>query len=200
MVGNDIVDLTGAAASPDARHPRFDLRVFAAAELELLASSPSPEEFRWILWSAKESAYKAARRRCARTVFSPPRFVVRLDSTLRGFVAHGQNLYSVDVQWTGPCLHAVASDPAETAKPVSAARRLEAEWLTDPSRGARELAIEAIAPRLGVSPDRLRIDRVDRMPRLLLDDRTLPAPLSLSHHGSFVGFACQLGAISERIH
>ncbi len=200
MVGNDIVDLTDAETLPGARHPRFDLRVFATSELEMLASSPDDEQMRWTLWSAKESAYKAARRRSARTVFSPSRFVVHLDPTLRGFVTHERQRFAVSIQLAGPCIHAVAHGWAEDAVSVSAVRRLGEQSITDPSRGARELALEAIAPRLGVSRARLRIDRINRIPRLLLDDRALPAQLSLSHHGSYAGFACRLGAISERRH
>ncbi len=71
MIGNDIVDLADPETSCGACHPRFDHRVFAPAELELLATTRSHVRMRWILWSAKEAAYKAARQACATTVFSP---------------------------------------------------------------------------------------------------------------------------------
>jgi hypothetical protein len=34
------------------------------------------------------------------------------------------------------------------------------------------------------------VDRIDRMPVLRLRGRRIPAVLSLSHHGRFVGWAC----------
>ena len=62
MIGNDVVDLGDAEVQPGATHPRFDARVFAREEREALRASGAPNRLRWILWAAKEAAYKAARK------------------------------------------------------------------------------------------------------------------------------------------
>ena len=69
MVGDDVVDL----GDPEARavHPRFDARVFGTAERALLAASREPECLRWVLWAAKEAAWKLAAKRGPRPIFSP---------------------------------------------------------------------------------------------------------------------------------
>ncbi|MGH7855988.1 MAG: 4'-phosphopantetheinyl transferase family protein, partial [Candidatus Binatia bacterium] len=78
MVGNDVIDLRDPETAPGSQHPRFDARVFAPAERALLGASTDARRLRWILWAAKEAAYKVARKIDARAVFSPRRFVVDL--------------------------------------------------------------------------------------------------------------------------
>jgi hypothetical protein len=51
------------------------------------------------------------------------------------------------------------------------------------------VATDAIAARLAVAADELRIVRQERIPRLQLRGAPLPIDLSLSHHGRFVAFA-----------
>ena len=77
MLGNDVVDLRDPETHT--RHPSFDARVFTETERRSLDASPDPHAMRQMLWAAKESAYKAARRRDPRVVFSPIRFETVLD-------------------------------------------------------------------------------------------------------------------------
>ena len=130
MVGNDIVDLADPETRLGACHPRFDRRVFAPAELELLATTRSHVRMRWILWSAKEAAYKAARQACATTVFSPSRFVVRLNPALQGSVRHGSRCWNVRIQLNGNCVHAVVSDEkfSEMDTPAKASQCAKLEF------------------------------------------------------------------------
>src|SRR5437867_200164 len=62
MLGNDLVDLGDADSCAAALHARFDGRVFDPVEREWIAASPHGERVRWLIWAAKESAYKAARK------------------------------------------------------------------------------------------------------------------------------------------
>jgi hypothetical protein len=111
VIGNDIVDLEDRDAQPGARHPRFDRRVFSVGERRLLESAGSDTRLPWIFWSAKESAYKVARRRRPDLGFSPVRFAVELDAGWRGCVRHGEDVYPVRVDVRPDCVHAVATEP-----------------------------------------------------------------------------------------
>ncbi len=78
MVGNDVVDLRARiVAGP--RHPRFDARVFAPSEHRALRESAEPDALRWAFWAAKEAAYKVAKKLDDEAVWSPVRFVVRIE-------------------------------------------------------------------------------------------------------------------------
>ncbi len=121
MVGNDVVDMGSPDTAPGATHPRFDERVFAPEEIEALRSSPSPRRRRWILWAAKESAFKVARKRDRAVVFSPRRFVVSLAGTHRGTVRHAGDTFDIRVEPGAGAVHVIdvthrsRSDPASNA-------------------------------------------------------------------------------------
>ncbi len=196
MVGNDVVDLGDAESRSEAHHPRFDARVFAESELRALAADPDSERLRWILWAAKESAYKAARRVEATTVFSPVHFVAWLQPeegarAWSGHVVHCDQRFRVRVAVENGCAHAVATHPQARTGVVKAevgrvAREVSAGA---PGRAARDLALAGVARLLGVSRGELRIERRGRIPRVRRAGGAAPL-LSLSHHGRFVAYAC----------
>ena len=190
MIGNDIVDLSDPESSREACHLRFDRRVFTLEEIEALSTDPTDVQKRWILWSAKEATYKAARRECSGVAFSPVRFVVNLDRSLCGLVRYGIRHWPVRVQIDGDCVHAVVSEDESFAGTLSGSCRLTSAELRDPSQSVRRFAIASIATELGVATSDLRIEKVDRIPQLILAGEAAPVALSLSHHGSYAGFAC----------
>ena len=83
-VGNDVVDLVDPETLREEQHPRFDERVYAPEELALLQRSESEHVTRWLLWAAKEAAYKAEKRDAPDTVFSPRRLCRPAASPLGG--------------------------------------------------------------------------------------------------------------------
>jgi len=191
MIGNDIVDLSDPESFRDARHSRFDRRVFVPDEIRLLSTDHSDLQRRWILWSAKEAAYKAARRESAEVSFSPVRFVVDLDRSLFGSVRYGTRHWPARIEIDGDCVHAVVSEDASFAGILSGTCRLTSTELRDPSGGGRRFALSSIAKELGLATSDLRIEKIDRIPQLILAGKAAPVALSLSHHGSYAGFACR---------
>jgi phosphopantetheinyl transferase (holo-ACP synthase) len=171
MIGNDVVDLGDADSRVAGHHPRFDDRVFAPAERALIAAGPEGERVRWLLWAAKESAYKAARRA---TVEAAGR---TFDVELRGDDEHVQAI-------------ARGRDDARAAV-YSAVARLAGTEESTPSAAVRRLTMTTLARLLAVSEPDLALDRDGRLPRLWIRGRLSPAELSLSHHGRFVAFACR---------
>ncbi|MGH7898063.1 MAG: 4'-phosphopantetheinyl transferase family protein [Candidatus Binatia bacterium] len=201
MIGNDVVDLADPETMPSATHPRFDERVFAAEELASLARSRAGTRLRWMLWAAKESAFKAAKKLDPATIFAPRRMIVRLACDGSGSVSVGERAFSLRVLLDGEVCHAVACAAVPAgALIVSGLRRLGPCDLTgtapiDPRRAVRRLAIGALAPWLGVKVRDLTFIRDGRVPRLRWRGRLAPVDVSLSHHGRFVAFA---GALDPR--
>jgi len=197
MIGNDVVDLRDPEAQPGAHHPRFDRRVFARVERQALARSGAPARLRWILWAAKEAAYKVARKLDASVIFSPRRFVVSLDADLHGTVEHDGMRIEVSVEESPECVHALASE-----EPLSGgwrvARVARVADGVDASAAARTLAVEDVASLIGASPDDLEVEKEGRIPVLLAHGERSGIDLSLSHHGRFVAFACELEAAEAR--
>lgn len=189
MIGNDVIDLEDLETRPGATHPRFDTRVFTEAERRLLESSDDPGRTRWVVWAAKEAAYKLARAGNRRVVFSPPRFeVVRLEPD-RAWVCWRARRFTVDLSVRPAQIHAVARNVGPERIVVASACCLR----EDPSRAVRALAVETVAAVLGASPFELRVERARGEPPVLLRrGRRTGAEISLSHHGRFVAFACEL--------
>ncbi|MCA9511574.1 MAG: 4'-phosphopantetheinyl transferase superfamily protein [Myxococcales bacterium] len=204
MIGNDVVDLLDPESRPETLHPRFDTRVFTAAERAALAAHEPARaaRLRWKLWAAKEAAYKLARKRSAATVFSPTRFEIAAPEAAADaselVVTHEGTRHRVVFAETDGALHAVATDlrPARGAV-LTGWRRLalgdlDAADPEAPGRAVRALVCEQVAPRLGVRADELEVRRRGRIPYLCLRGEPLDADLSLSHHGEWLGFACEL--------
>ena len=191
MVGNDVVDLADPEVVKGPTHPRFDARVFAPSERETLRQSGAPERLRWFFWGAKEAAYKLVKKQDPEIVFSPSRFVVTLDASLVGDVAHGGRRIPVKLAAGSDSVHAIASETEDTGR-ILAGIATTASPL-DASHAVRELAASALAARLALPRNAVRIERRGRIPTLELLGRDAPLDLSLSHHGRFVAFACDLG-------
>jgi phosphopantetheinyl transferase (holo-ACP synthase) len=192
VIGNDVVDLRCDETLAGARNPRFDDRVYTVQERRTLAECASPDLWRWCLWSAKESAYKVARRMDARQIWSPRRFEVTLDEDLRGRVRWPEGECRVRIEHADERVHAVAArDEADLDSTRTEVARLGAASpdAETPSAAVRSLAIRHLAPLLGAEPAALEVRRRERIPALFARERELAWPLSLSHHGRFVAFA-----------
>lgn len=197
MVGNDVVDLRDPESAPETLHPHFDTRVFGESERAAIAASEDSARLRWKFWAAKESAYKLARKLSPTTVFAPARFVVVLSDAQTATVTHGDSRYRVAFTENDGALHAVATQADDKAEVLAGWRRLEVGEIASgdpeaPSRAVRELLCERLAARLGVSADALEVRRRGRIPYLWLNGKPAPVDLSLSHHGGWLAFACEL--------
>jgi phosphopantetheinyl transferase (holo-ACP synthase) len=199
MLGNDVVDLADPEARAESLHPGFDRRVFDPEERTWLRVSCQPERDRWVLWAAKESAYKAARRLDSKVVFSPVRFVVRLQSDPTGFagrVSYAAQQFTVRVEVGARFVHAVsrlASWPG--AEPLSAVRVVPGDGALAPSAASAEvrgLARRALAAALDLAPAAVSVGRSGRLPLLRLAGRESSSALSFSHHGRCAAFAASL--------
>ena len=208
MVGNDVVDLADAEVRNSPLHPRFDQRVFSALERQALQRSgafqgngaiqesaafqgnAAPDRLRWILWAAKEAAYKLRKQSDPSIIFSPSRFEVSLDDTLRGVVEHEGERLRVEVSVIGDLVHAIATPPGSGSEIVTG---VETSEHPNASRAVRTLTVRSLARRLGLPESGLRVLRAGRVPHLQVVGRNRRLDLSLSHHGRYVAFACDLG-------
>lgn len=194
MLGDDVVDLADREAATGASHPRFDDRVFTASEQDAIARSPEPNALRWTLWAAKESAYKAARKLGTRVVFSPRRFEVTALAAYEGTVSHDGTRWRIRMQRRDDALHVIAvAEDVGAKEPLGGFARVTSTD-ADLSAAVRRFAVREIAAHLAIDPTRLAILRRGRIPVLTLDAGPTADELSLSHHGSVIGFAALLAA------
>ena len=188
MIGNDVVDLDDPETAAEGLNPRFDERVFTGAELRRLAVVDNARAFRWIVWAAKESAYKLAKRWDPTTVFAHSLFETDLDEDGTGPVRRGGWCCTVAVSREGSAIHAIATaTEGDRQRVVSGLGKVRQG--DDSSVRVRELASNSVARHLQIEPVTVTITAgEDRIPVLRVDGRP-SGHLSLSHHGGLAAFA-----------
>ena len=78
-IGNDIVDLNHPGNRGKSRDRRFVSRVFTPEERERIDGADAPDAVLWMLWAAKEAAFKAAVKRRQGIPFIPRMYSVALE-------------------------------------------------------------------------------------------------------------------------
>ena len=74
LLGNDIIDLKEAGITGKSHSTRFVERVFSHEEKSSIAISENPDLTLWMLWAAKETAYKIISKITGPPVFSHKKF------------------------------------------------------------------------------------------------------------------------------
>ena len=200
MVGNDVIDL----GDPETRAGRLP-RALRRARVRRRRARPARREralrvrLRWILWAAKEAAYKVAKKRDAAHLLLAARASwCDRRATRRATVQHGGERYGVVLEVGRSHVHAVATADGERGerddRVVARVERLARGSAVCPGSAARALAIATVAPLLGVAANDLAVESAGRVPRLAGAPGGFAVDLSLSHHGRFVAFACTLPA------
>lgn len=210
MLGNDIVDLRDSDSDAATLSARFDERVFTTRERSAISSHSDPAVHRWRHWAAKEAAYKALRRQRPEVIFSPTRFEVDLptDGSREGRAryrsapdstsVHRQKDASFELHFLADdsrVLHVIALSEENSGSRVvhDFCRLSEVDDSGDseaPSRGVRSLACRQLAADLRLETREVEVKKHGRVPALAVRGNNVPAFLSLSHHGDWVGFAC----------
>ncbi|MCG9793291.1 4'-phosphopantetheinyl transferase family protein [Flavobacterium algicola] len=62
MIGNDVVDLVLARKESNWKRKGYLDKLFTASEQDLIQNATNQDEVVWLLWSIKESVYKAYQR------------------------------------------------------------------------------------------------------------------------------------------
>lgn len=215
MLGNDVVDLTDSDTRPETFRPRFDARVFDAAERRAIEHDEDSHARRWSHWAAKEAAYKLARQIDDRFVFAPSKLVARFDSAMLGEAHHRERRGRMTLPYAvGPGFREVELRGIETTDYVHVmALPLGGDWqavvsmveavepTANPSEAVRILAAAGVARDLGIEAGRISIGRRGRIPTIEIDGARSSMAISLSHHGRFIACAvsprCEAGLFAK---
>jgi len=211
-VGNDVIDLLDPRLSGKAHDERFTRRVLDPSEQALVAAAPDPDRVLFMCWAAKEAAYKVV----SKLLGAPPVFQHRAYLYRGAEVEHEGTRYPLHIKAVGTTLHAVATAGANEASVFAEDHALDhpgSPWdasldeligrLT-PREGDAVHSLASAAVRIGarrtlasvlqVAEHRVQIVCAPgvtgrRPPHVLLDGVPGPADVSLSHHGTRIGWA-----------
>ncbi|MGD9583437.1 MAG: 4'-phosphopantetheinyl transferase superfamily protein [Lysobacterales bacterium] len=208
-IGNDLIDLGAAHNRGRADQAKFLARILTAAEQAQMAAQHAGDLGFARLWSAKEAAYKAAKKHQPALVFAPRRWQVAIDALddpateLDGQVRIDPDT-RVNVHWRlGPgwlhCIAVLGPAPGELAQAVAAcaepapeavfsAREREG-FSRGESAGVRTLAKRLLRQHGIDGVEILRpVDGQTRLPpRVFAHGQPLPdLDISLSHDGAWL--------------
>lgn len=191
MIGNDIISLAEVLPHQQALRPGFCDKVCLPEELQALSTFFSTEISIWVLWAAKESAYKVYRQAGGPALFAPKKNKFQLHSI------HHSQLRGVTTTPTGDYHSRILVQP-EYIMAESWAAQLDQHQITHkviPSLGKdyahqsaslKKKVVEWVAKNLGIPAESLSFRKAPTgMPYLNFEDKPLDITLSLSHHGHF---------------
>ena len=188
------MDLLDPQADPQSIHQGFDERVMTDEENRLIVSALDPHRLRWMLWAAKESAFKVVKKVDPSAVFHPKAFEVELITFGGAHVCHSKADFETVLYHSPKWVHAVTT---LESKSVTSDSRLHSRVLSlesrigplDESMEVRTFTRKALGSWLGISWAEVEIVTENRIPRALKRGQALGIDLSLSHDGNFVACA-----------
>ena len=178
MIGNDLVDLRARDAAGKSRDARFVARVFTAREANLIASSARPDHALWMLWAAKEAAYKVAKKLRADAIFAHSRYEVVPDESelaletagrstpltghvrIRGIAGLDEAYCPIEWKASPSFIHCVAMDAEGDFRSLRIAIVSRGEL--DRVRDTHELTERELSSLTGRSAESLAVRRVAR--------------------------------------
>lgn len=206
-VGNDVVDLEERGTRGKRDDEAFVERILTVEERRRWKENSRRDETLWLLWAAKEAAYKVASKIHPGCPFIPRHFDVSFSAaTVSGHLAEDLHPGSVFAKGRQiPCqalitreyIHVLALwPPAAFSRMTAAVHRIEInpESPPDESQLVRDLAIAAIARHCQWQPGDMEIKRFPLgkrwgPPLLFHKGEAAPGDLSLSHDGRFLAYA-----------
>lgn len=113
MIGNDVVDLQLAAVESNWRRKGYLHKLFSPEEQLLIGQAADPDRMVWLLWSAKEAAYKIIHRDTRQRIYAPRQYQVQLSGADAGTVQYQDRLFAFRTVVAGSFLHTIAVVSAE---------------------------------------------------------------------------------------
>lgn len=179
MIGNDIIDLRLANRESNWQRKGYLGKIFTAAEQEMICQASMPSDMVWLLWSCKEAVYKIINRVTGIRTYNPARFncTLRNDqgNTISGKVLYESQTYSFISHRNTDYIHtvAVSHDVFLEGLDIYTGNSLPSHLFTDNTL----------------------VKNQDGIPYLMNCCTYSPIPVSISHHGNYVGLV-QKKAIS----
>ncbi|MEP2936974.1 MAG: 4'-phosphopantetheinyl transferase superfamily protein [Gilvibacter sp.] len=184
MIGNDIVDLNFASFNSEERRDRYALKILHPNEQEFYQVSSEKSVLIWRYWSIKEAVYKAFAQQNLAAVFSPSKIEVTIRSS-KNATAHiaGNHFH---------CTSIMSETLVYTVAVARSAVYLSSYFMMKGTQhsGDHTRLKQAAAQLLNLETNRLFIaKRNGKIPRLYDRKSQKSWPMSITHHGNFMGYA-----------
>lgn len=194
MIGIDIAANTSFANNFLKRPDRFMRKILTPMERSTVLNSANPEKTALLIWTMKESAWKAHFAPSQSRKFNPKSYECQVHSTL-GSALHARGLVAVD-----GLIYSTLSEMDSVSTHTIAGMNLEHAYVSKFSLNSnspeaqsglvRERMVLKLASLFGVKPDSIEVKKNGfGVPIAYAQEKQLPVHISISHHeflGAFV--------------
>lgn len=193
MIGNDIVDLQYASWQSNWQRRGFLNKLFTEEEQFYISNSKDKFKTVWLLWSMKESVYKAYLQKYQSPFFAPKKLKCNLLSHTNGEVFIDGEIFLTNSKITKNFIHTIAVLEKKYQNHFSDIFKVVDGTYNNQHRVTHEKLKFALASELKISLYKLKIKKnIFGIPQLFKGNMKLPTSLSLTHHGSFGAFCFEL--------
>ena len=189
MIGNDVIDLQLAATQSNWQRQGFLNKVFTDTEQKLILNASNPFDVVWLLWSMKESSYKAHLQQHPKRFFNSIKLKCSLINNLNGIVQIDSFKYTTYTTITKACIHTVAiaqkDNPFSSTYFTLSNKRYDIQHIETYDRFLSEIAQIKKFNRNTIS---MRKDKLG-IPKVFQESIPIDVSFSLSHHGNYGAYA-----------
>jgi phosphopantetheinyl transferase (holo-ACP synthase) len=189
MTGNDIVDITVAAAESDWRRKGFLEKIFTLQEQLYINNAALPNEMVWKLWSMKESAYKIYARQYGGRFFAPQKFGCTLLSATTGLVTFNKVSYQTTTIAAKKYIYSIACLKGLTnTELLSSCFYLPQMEHSKQQQFIYRKIVDCYTSAIGQGKEDTSVVKDKNGIPFLHCSNNLQIPVSITHHGQFAAF------------
>jgi phosphopantetheinyl transferase (holo-ACP synthase) len=190
MIGNDLVDLKLASTQSNWQRKGFLDKLFTPKEQGYILNSNNPFETVWLLWSMKESAYKAYLQTHGDRFFSPKKLACSLISNNKGTVLINNSLFFSESEINEEFIYTVAFSEKYNNNFITDCFGFEHSDFNTQRSVTYQNILAAFANELKLPIGLLSIQKnAQGIPQLFQDGILHKNSFSLTHHGQFGAFS-----------
>lgn len=189
MVGNDLVDLKLASKQSNWQRKGFLDKLFTPKEQGYILNSDDSFKTVWLLWSMKESAYKAYLQMHNDRFFAPKKLACHLISKNKGTVLINNALFFTESEIDEAFIYTVALSEKYKNKFLTDCFRFEHSDFETQHNQTYQKVLAAFANKLKLPVSQLKIEKnAQGVPQLIQGKMLLNHSFSMTHHGLFGAF------------
>lgn len=189
MIGNDIVDITVAAAESNWRRKGFLEKIFTLQEQLYINNAILPDEMVFKLWSMKESAYKVYNRQYGGRFFAPQKFSCTLLSATTGLVTFNNVSYQTTTIAAKKYIYSIACLKGFTnTELLSSCFYLPKMEYSKQQQFINKKIVDCYTKLTDERKEDISIVKDKNGIPFLHCSNNDKVPISITHHGSFAAF------------
>lgn len=194
MIGNDVIDIRTTRQESNWKRKGFLQKLFTEKECQFILEGDDPEFLFWLIWSAKESAYKIIHRNHQKMFFSPKQFEFLEDhfsneNGITGRIKFEESFFDFKSEFDGNCIHTTAIQSGHLINYISEIFPIVPTNYQTQRAGVRTSLINWFSENMdSTQPIEVRKDELG-IPNVYESGVKSACFLSLAHHGGYGGFA-----------